>query len=260
MHLDLYRRRDQKGPRPTLLFAHGGGWVLGNKRQQGLPMLHHLADQGWLCASANYRLSPKATFPDMLIDLAHALAWLKTEGLKYGADDARMVLAGGSAGGHLASLLALSAEDPQLQKAVSGQDLQVKACVGLYGVYDLTDSEETHSNPGLMGLWVRRVLKKRFTEFPEAFQKASPLHQIHSKTPAMLLVQGKNDTMAPLAGARLFAKALKKTSQEPVVLMEFSGTQHAFDILPSLRTRQMIRGVGRFLNLIVKDLPEKKIN
>ena len=101
-------------------------------------------------------------------------------------------------------------------------------------------------------------MKKSFRKHPEDFRQASPLHRVHADAPAMLLVQGTHDTMAPAKGALMFSEALKSISRQAVVLMEFSGAQHAFDILPSLRTRQMIWGVGRFLNGVMAKPPEAR--
>jgi hypothetical protein len=65
--LDVYQNRQHPTGTPVLLFLHGGGWVMGDKRQQGLPLMLHLAAQGWVCVTANCRLSPKATFLVLMI-------------------------------------------------------------------------------------------------------------------------------------------------------------------------------------------------
>jgi hypothetical protein len=66
--MDIYRGSGYAGKRPGLVFIHGGAWVLGDKREQGLPLCNHLASLGWVCANANYRLSPGATYPDHVVD------------------------------------------------------------------------------------------------------------------------------------------------------------------------------------------------
>ena len=76
--LDIYRpRSDRRSDAPVLLQVHGGGWTIGNKDHQGIPLMLHLAARGWVCVSANYRLSPRATFPDHLVDLKRAIAWIR---------------------------------------------------------------------------------------------------------------------------------------------------------------------------------------
>src|SRR5262245_23545687 len=139
LRLDVYRHRDRPPRCPALLQIHGGGWVLGSKNEQGLPLMKHLAAQGWVCVSADYRLSPRATFPDPLVDLKHALRWIRQEGTAYGVDPDFVVVTGGSAGGHLAALVALTANEPAYQPGFEDVDTSVRACVAFYGVYDFTD-------------------------------------------------------------------------------------------------------------------------
>ena len=70
--------------RPALMQIHGGGWVIGDKREQGLPLLNHMAAQGWVGFNVNYRLSPGVAFPDHLIDLKRGLTWIKEHADEYG--------------------------------------------------------------------------------------------------------------------------------------------------------------------------------
>src|SRR5262249_29218696 len=74
--LDVYTPVDAAPGAPVILQIHGGGWVIGNKSQQGLPLMYHLASRGWVCVAINYRLSPRATWPDHLVDCKQALAWI----------------------------------------------------------------------------------------------------------------------------------------------------------------------------------------
>ena len=76
LKMDIYRGSGGDQPRPGLVFLHGGAWVLGDKREQGLPLCNHLATLGWVCANANYRLSPGATYPDHVVDAKDAVTWL----------------------------------------------------------------------------------------------------------------------------------------------------------------------------------------
>src|SRR5437763_1572941 len=118
LELDVYRPRAASAGCPTLLQIHGGAWILGSKNEQGIPLMRHLASRGWVCVSANYRLSPRATFPDHLIDCKRAVQWIREHGAGYGANADFLVVTGGSAGGHLAALVALTANDPEYQPGV----------------------------------------------------------------------------------------------------------------------------------------------
>jgi hypothetical protein len=112
--LDIWRRPDldPAGRAPVLLQVPGGAWASGNKRGQAHPLMSHLAELGWVCVAINYRLSPKATWPDHIIDVKRAIAWIKTHIAEYGGNPDFVAITGGSAGGHLSSLAALTANDP----------------------------------------------------------------------------------------------------------------------------------------------------
>ena len=103
--LDIIRRRlNPPSAGPVLVYIHGGAWVIGDKREQGLPLLHELARRGWVSVTINYRLSPKATWPDHIVDCKRAVAWVKDHIADYGGDPGFIAVSGGSAGGHLSAL------------------------------------------------------------------------------------------------------------------------------------------------------------
>src|SRR5262249_30916789 len=113
--LDVYRRRDRPVGCPTLVQIHGGAWIVGSNNEPGIPLMLRRASHGWVTFSVDYRLSPRATFPDHLLDLKRGLAWIREHGREYGGNPDFLVVTGGSAGGHLASLVALTANDPEYQ-------------------------------------------------------------------------------------------------------------------------------------------------
>ncbi len=81
-----------------LVYIHGGAWVIGDKRQQGIPMMHELVQRGWVCVSINYRLSPRATWPAHIVDCKRAVAWVRQHIAEYGGDPGFIAVSGGSAG------------------------------------------------------------------------------------------------------------------------------------------------------------------
>ena len=111
---------------------------MGDKREQGLPMMHELARRGWVCVTVNYRLSPKATWPAHIVDCKRALAWVREHIAEYGGDPDFIAVSGGSAGGHLSALLALTPNEPEWQPGFEDLDASVDACLPFYGVYDMT--------------------------------------------------------------------------------------------------------------------------
>ncbi|RYE90997.1 MAG: alpha/beta hydrolase, partial [Myxococcales bacterium] len=247
LRLDVYRRRGASGPAPTLIFVHGGGWVSGDKRAQGLLTVHRLAARGWTCLNINYRLSPGATFPAHLIDVKQAIRWARQEGLAHGCDPAFIALAGGSAGAHLASLAALTPDRPVYQPGFEPVDTSVQACVAYYGVFDFTDRHRhwPHRAFKLLLSWL--VMKTSLDDDRALYDEASPIAQVSDRAPPFLVLHGDRDTLAPVEEGRAFVRALRSVSRAPVVYAELPGAQHAFEILPSVRSTVAVAAVERFL-------------
>ncbi|MCU1590099.1 MAG: carboxylesterase family protein [Frankiales bacterium] len=246
--LDVYRHHDHPTGCPTLLQVHGGGWVIGDKKEQGRPLMLHLASRGWVCFAPNYRLSPRATWPDHLVDVKRALAWVREHGSEYGADPGFVVLTGGSAGGHLVALAALTANDPRYQPGFEDVDTSVSGCVPYYGVYDLVGETGTKAAKVRRRHLLDRIVMK--TTDDQVYRDASPIEAVRPDAPPFLVIHGRNDTLVPVAEARLFVERLRAVSTSPVVYVELPGTQHAFDVFPSIRSAHVVRAVGRFVELL----------
>jgi acetyl esterase/lipase len=251
--LDVYAPRSGVRDAPVLLQIHGGAWMIGEKRQQGQPLMLHLARRGWVCAAANYRLSPKATFPDHIVDCKRALRFVRERIGEYGGDPGFVAVTGGSAGGHLSSLLALSAGDPAFQPGFEAADTGVEACVPFYGVFDFTNAWGTQPDDGLIRVLERFVMKKPIASHRAEYERASPLHRIHPGAPPFLVIHGTHDSLAPVAEARLFVEMLRKTSRTTVAYLELPEAQHAFEIFHSPRTSHVIQAVDRFLASVYSD-------
>jgi acetyl esterase/lipase len=247
--LDVWARSDLDpgGSAPVLVHVHGGAWTIGDTRYQGYPLASRLTAAGWICVPITYRLSPKATFPDHIIDVKRAIAWVKEHIAEYGGDPNFVVLTGGSAGGHLSALAALSPNDPGFQPGFEEADTSVQAAVPLYGIYDLRDWDGRGGPPYALRLIERSVLKTSPASDPELWRRASPISWVGPDAPPMMLVHGANDSLVPVAGARLMADALRHSSTQPVVYAELPFAQHAFDLYGSLRTRYTVRAIERFL-------------
>jgi acetyl esterase/lipase len=261
--LDIYRarqarqeRRKGKGPHtaperaPVMVYIHGGAWVMGEKREQGKPMMYELVARGWVCVAINYRLSPRATWPAHIVDAKKAVAWVKANIAEYGGDPSFVAVSGGSAGGHLCALLALTAGDPAFQPGFEDADTSVDACVPFYGVMDMTGTDEgaRRYGSGLLDLLEKRVMKTTAIERPEIFRAASPTYRVHAGAPPFFVLHGRNDTLVPVSVARTFVAALGAVSRAPVAYAELPLAQHAFDVLASLRCRATTDGVAAFLD------------
>jgi acetyl esterase/lipase len=246
--LDLYRRRDHPPAAPALVYVHGGGWVGGDPRRASRLLLHHLARRGWVVAAIRYPLSPQATFPDHLVGVKRAIAWMKTEGTGYGVDPARVIVAGGSAGGHLASLAALTAGDGRYQPGFEHVDTSVRGCVTLYGVYDFLNRNRTrHDWPVIP----RAVMKAAVDEAHDRYREASPLDRVGPDAPPFLIVHGTHDSLVPPGEAVHFVEALTRESRSEVIHVEVAGAQHAFDVLATARVRAVVGAVTAFAERVV---------
>lgn len=243
--LDIYRPREVASGRPVLLYVHGGAWIIGSRRNQGLPLLHRFAARGWVCFTIDYRLSPGATFPDHIVDVKRAIAWVREHARDYGGDPDCIVISGGSAGGHLASLAALTAGERQWQPGFEDADTTVAACISFYGVYDCCDLSGHWPNRGLHWILSRFVLKAPFEGARARYREASPLAHVSPQAPPFLVIHGACDSLVPVAEARAFVAALRQAGGR-CTYIEVPGAQHAFEVFPSVRTLYVLDGVERF--------------
>jgi acetyl esterase/lipase len=249
--LDVWKRADlpADAKAPVLFQVHGGAWVTGMKEGQGEPLMAHLAERGWVCVTANYRLSPRATWPDHIVDVKKALAWTKESIAEHGGDPDFVVITGGSAGGHLCSLAALTAHEKDFQPGFEDADTTVAAAVPFYGVYDFTNRHGT-SRADMEGFLARSVFKSEMANDRSRWEQASSLSHVGPHAPPFFVLHGTNDSLVPVEQARTFVDELRKESTDHVVYAELPGAQHAFEIFPSLRTHATVHAVERFLAVI----------
>ncbi len=247
--LDVYRCRSGVLPNaPVLVHVHGGAWMTGNKSFEGTPLMLHMAKRGWLCVNVDYRLAPQDPFPAQIIDVKRALAWVREHAAGYGADASHIAISGGSAGGHLAALAALTPGLAAYQPGFEDADTSVQAAVPHYGIYDFAAEAGTvkalRRRDRFLAPW---VLNKDPVADRADFERASPLHHVHPDAPPFFVIHGADDTGVEVAEAQHFVRRLRTVSRNPVAYAELPGAQHAFDIFPSIRSAQLLRGVERFL-------------
>jgi acetyl esterase/lipase len=221
--LDVYasRRRPQRAP--VFVYLHSGGFRMGSKMLGARPLLYRLASRGWVCVSANYRLSAPVPYGGRVVDVKRVVAWIREHGVAYGADPSTLILAGGSAGAHLAATTALTAGDARFQPGFEAADTSVSAVVALYGYYGAAGDENVPT---------------------------SPHAYLHAGAPPFFIVHGTLDTLVLVEDARRFARELSQVSNQPVVYAELPGTQHNFDYFHSLRFHAVTDAVESFLSRV----------
>ncbi|WP_416308162.1 alpha/beta hydrolase fold domain-containing protein [Neptunicella sp. SCSIO 80796] len=188
LHLDLFVPHNRP-PKATVILIHGGGWRSGNK-SHFFPLAGALANRGYLTVTVEYRLSVEAPYPAGLIDINRAIVWLKNHAENYQIDVSKMALMGGSSGGHMAALLANTA-DLQLYRPpeISG-DTQVQAVIDMDGILDLTSDlglkyeDKNGRKDTAMGLW----LEGNYASQTARWQQVSPAYYITGNSPPMLFI------------------------------------------------------------------------
>lgn len=260
LRADLYHPRTPgpDGGAPLLVYVHGGGWVLGFRRWQGRVLIRRLVRAGWVCVSVEYRLSPWATWPDHIVDVKRAIAWARNKAPTWGADPARIVVSGNSAGGHLAALAALTPGRAELEPGLGGLDTRVAALVGWYGVYDLLDRAKAWPHGALRRLWELLVMKQRVDEARERFELASPITHVGADSPPTLLVHGTLDTLVPIGSARAMHDRFEELAPGRCRLLEIEGAEHAFEVFWSRRGAWAVEAVATWLERVVAGADAKK--
>jgi arylformamidase len=211
--LDIYLPKQAAAPMPVLVFAHGGGWQVGNKSQH-IEKGAKYAESGVIFVSINYRLAPETKHPEQIRDLASAFAWVKHHATEIGADPNRIFLMGHSAGAQLVDLLATN------DRFLTEQGLSLKDIKGVISLdtasLNLADRLTEGSAEGLM---VGDMIKSAFGTDPKVLADASPTANIHAgKTyPPFLMFCGKR-RLSCVAQHDRFAQALKKVGGEVTVI------------------------------------------
>jgi acetyl esterase/lipase len=250
-HLDIYlpASADAIEDAPVLLQVHGGAWTVGRKEDQGRPLMNHMAAKGWICVAINYRLSPRDPWPAHIVDVKRAIAWIKDNIAEYGGNPDYIAITGGSAGGHLTALAALTPNDPAFQPGFEDADTTVQVAVPFYGVYDFAGSTGLANAIGMRDFFLGpRVVQTSWEDAPDVYEAASPILRIAPDAPDFFVLHGELDSLVAVEQARLFVEELRRTSKKSVVYAELPGAQHAFEVFHSIRSAHVVRAVDRYLS------------
>ena len=186
--LDVYSPKGA-GQYPVVVFFYGGSWTAGQKSQYRF-VGAALAERGFVAVLPDYRLYPEAKFPEFVADGASAVAWVQKHATQFGGDPERIVLMGHSAGGHMASLLAL---DSRYLINAGANPESIVGLVGLSGPYALDPNTDT----------------LRAT-FPAPYTPADwrPVQFVSDRSPPTLLLHGVKDSVVSVAHAEKLRDAL----------------------------------------------------
>ena len=259
----------------AVVYLHGSGWYLSDKDFLTRPFFRQLTAQGHVVMDVAYRLCPEVNIYDMVSDVKRAVAWIKANSGRYLVNPDRIVLAGASAGGHLAMLAAYAPDHPQFTPPdVQGCNLSVQAVVSYYGPTDLRACYEHMKMTRTIGLSKVEIgrsdaaaaEKKTFEdagrldtllgghlhEVPEIYELASPVTHVHPGCPPTLLIEGELDFITPLTAFHELHQRLIDCGV-PAINVVYPWTQHAFDLLlphVSPPAQAALYEVERFLALV----------
>lgn len=217
------------GPFPVVLFVHGGGWLAGDKRLVNSRYWgEFLACRGYAFYDIEYRLSPEVHFPQQIRDCKCALSYLRGNADTYNLDPYKFAVTGGSAGGHLTAMLALTSDDERFNpscRGYSNQSVEFQAAIPFYGVFDWTEFYPQYAERGRLGeqyLWEEEPDE-------DLLKKASPIYYVTPQAPPFLIIHGVEDCLADIEQSRSFYKALDNAGVD-VSLVEIPGASHIFDV------------------------------
>jgi len=227
LKLDLMLPKAGAAPAGLIVWVHGGAWRGGSRKGCDLK---GMVEQGWAVASLDYRLSTVARFPAQIYDIKAAIRFLRAHAKDYGYSPTRFVVAGSSAGGHLAALVGVTNGDGLLEGNEGDfphESSKVQAMVVLYGASNLTTILK-QSTPH--GLEMRKPALDLFLggqpeAVPELARQASPVFQVDPSDPPLLLMHGDQDPQMPSNQAHELQGAYEKLNL-PVVFKVMHGSGH----------------------------------
>lgn len=234
--LDLYlpaeRSKDVRSP--AIVMIHGGGWIGGDKAaSREFNMGTTLAKAGYVCASVNYQLNGPKRWPTNLYDCKNAVRFLRKNADKYQINPDQIGVIGGSAGGHLALMVAYTSHVPELEPPAPypGISNEVRAVVDMYGITDLLTRRKTDKNGNPVGRPVLNsaLMEGSIDESLPRWRMASPVFHVSPNTPPTLILQGTADTTVDRDQSKELASQLANHRVEHELVL-IPGVGHTFDL------------------------------
>lgn len=248
--LDLYVRRGNTTPQPTLIFIHGGGWTGGTKEARALAVAPYLA-MGLNVVNVEYRLAKVALAPAAVEDSRCALKWVYSHAKEYGIDTQRLVVAGDSAGGHLALMTGFLPASAGMERQCSrneyqGQnpvpaELKVAAVLNWYGISDVNELLDGPNTRTYAVSWLGNLANR-----DEVAKRVSPITYMRAGLPAVFTIHGDADPTVPYQQSVRLHKMLGdvKVSNE---LMTIPGGKHGLDCCNLEQRTKVYQAIQAFL-------------
>ncbi|KAJ3122609.1 TLE member 5 [Physocladia obscura] len=239
LQLDILRKKNSHHNRPILIYIHGGAWLFGDKRLRTLPICHYFAStENWVVLNINYRMAPAFRLEDMLVDIKRAIRWARSNNHVHGGDSRFIAISGGSAGGHLCSLAALTANWPQFQPGFEDTDTTVQACLPWYPAVG-----HVYASAAWKRWFLEAIVQMKPRESLVRYDMGTdewcdPMAVIHrmstqeriARVPPFFVIEGTFDNIVEPRLVRAFVSELCKETKLPVGYLEVPGAHHAFDL------------------------------
>jgi len=243
--LDLYLPRG-KAREPLIVWVHGGAWRSGSKKSMPLTKL---VEEGYSVASVDYRLSTQARFPAQVHDIKAAIRYLRGHGERWKVATKKIVVAGDSAGGHLAALVGVSNRNAELEGEAGNhrnQSSDVQGIISFYGAANLTTILK-QSTPH--GLEVRvpaldLLLGGQPDAVPALARLASPVFYVDHGDPPLLLLHGDQDPQMPINQSLELLGAYQK-AKAPVQFEVVHGAAHGGAMFYDVERTKILKGFLR---------------
>jgi acetyl esterase/lipase len=249
LKLDIYQPHEPKGPTPVVMLIHGGGWVEGSKERSVLDALPYL-NMRFAVVNVEYRLGHVSLAPAAVEDCLCALHWIGRNATKYNFDLNKVILAGESAGGHLALTTGMIPDAEGLANECASEDdnepgwrgpwkgpaAKVAAIINWFGITDVWAM--------LQGPDIRSYAVSWFGSQPnqEALAKrVSPLNYVRPGLPPILTIHGDADPLVPYSDAVRLHEALTNAGVRNQLLTVPGGKHGDFSADESLRAAETVR-------------------
>jgi acetyl esterase/lipase len=225
LQLNLARPKKGDGPFPAIVCIHGGGFRAG-KRESYDSQCIRLAQQGYVAVTVSYRLAPKYPFPAAVYDVKAAVRWVRTNAAKYRIDPNRVGVTGGSAGGHLAQFLAVTADVKEFEGkgGNADQSSRVACVVNVYGPSDFTRSYGKSVDAAVV---LPLFLGGNLETARRQHVRASPLYWVTPNAAPTLCIHGTDDKYVAHEQAEWLIDRLKAAEVE-AELLTLKGAGHGF--------------------------------
>jgi acetyl esterase/lipase len=259
--LDIYLPDEGEGPFPVILSIHGGAFKSGDKGDgQVIPMLEGIK-RGYAVVSINYRLSGEAIWPAQINDVKAAVRWVRANAKLYKLNPDKIASWGGSAGGHLASMVGTSGNIKELEDLSQGnadQSSRVQAVVDWFGPTDFLKMDEHAKESKVANPQIHSVpespesqlIGKNLQDAPDIVKTANPETYISEDDPPFFIQHGLIDPLVPYPQSVNFAKKLEQALGKGKVTIELiPETGHGG---PAFQTEQNLNKVFAFLDKYLK--------